>query len=143
MPKPKHEIRGAELTPLHPDGLRRLVRRYWKCKKPLKLWFCPEGPDFGEHSDEENYHLVRISVEQHVDAGYTGFDLIITYLETILHEFRHAWQSENWPNYHDDETRGHEALTVPHLQYRFSLVESDADSWALRHIRKAFDIHNG
>lgn len=132
-------INGIKFTPFLWAGLRRVVSRYGKTKYDVVIDFLPEESDsHGTHefinNEKVKCHKIEIFTYAHLEASLNEGEFKLMLIDTLLHELRHAFQSEQWDNYSIDYER---------LDYKYSREEVDAVSYALRNTKKAVSLHDG
>lgn len=143
MKRRKITVNGIHLSPFTDKGIRRVVSRFCKTKRDVEVRFVPKGNKYGQHQEVDGVHVVAICIAKHVGEYPDTIDTKVHMLDTLIHELRHAQQSEEWSNYYDDDLHRNPRFKGGTAKYMYSVAELDARAYAMRHVLNALEVHDG
>jgi len=115
-----------------------VLRRFYKAKKQLVMSFSGTK-SYGSYLELDECHDVTISVYKHMNDTKCQVALKYHLMDTILHEIRHAWQTENHPEWAEESLD----ISDADMAYKYSRAEADAKAFALKNLHAAMETYYG
>ena len=157
----KVTIKGEHKVPIDCQALRKLILYYYKGKNNIELNFDDRIYAWANHCydssikthiitmspkrcsycrlDTLRYDYENLSIYQSLTL-LNEYDMTYRIIASLLHELKHAMQCDANPiRYAKCQDDKHPVLKNPHLRYKYSVLETEAEGWALLNLHKAIE----